>query len=49
MNTLREMNFTEVEGYLLYLKTKEIAQVKEGGKQKAVKKIKARDQLALGF
>lgn len=49
MNTLRQMNFTEVEGYLLYLKMKEVVQVKEGGKQKAVKKLKDKDQLALGF
>jgi ATP-dependent helicase/nuclease subunit A len=49
INILRLMNFTEVKGYLLYLKEKEVVEVKESGKQKIVKKIKDRDQLSLGF
>jgi ATP-dependent helicase/nuclease subunit A len=49
INILRLMNFTEVKGYLLYLKENEVVEVKESGKQKIVKKTKDRDQLSLGF
>jgi ATP-dependent exoDNAse (exonuclease V) beta subunit len=49
INILRLMNFTEVKGYLLYLKDNEVVEVKESGKQKIIKKINDRDQLSLGF
>jgi hypothetical protein len=49
MDVLRQMNFVEVKGFLLYLRNKEVIEVNEGGKQKAIKKMKDRDQLTLGF
>jgi ATP-dependent helicase/nuclease subunit A len=49
MTIMRQMNFFEVEGFLLYLKNNEVVQVKEGGKQKAIRKQKDKDQLGLGF
>ena len=49
IEVLRKMNFLEVEGFLLYLGDKQVVQVKEGGKQKVVKKVKDRDQLSLGI
>ncbi len=49
INILRLMNFTDVTGYLLYLREKEVVEVKETGKQKIVKKSKDKDQLSLGF
>jgi ATP-dependent exoDNAse (exonuclease V) beta subunit len=49
MEILREMNFIEVDGYLLYLKDRQVVEVKAGGKQKVVKKIMDRDQLSLGL
>jgi ATP-dependent helicase/nuclease subunit A len=49
MDTLRQMNFLDVDGYLLYLRDKQVVEVKTGGKQKVVKKIKDKDQMSLGF
>lgn len=46
---LRQMNFTSVEGYLLYLAERAVVEVRAGGKQKLVKKVVAKDQLNLGF
>ncbi len=49
MEVLRQMNFPEVEGYLLYLAESEVIEVKAGAKSKLVQKAKNRDQLDLGF
>jgi ATP-dependent exoDNAse (exonuclease V) beta subunit len=49
MEILRQMNFVDVRGFLLYLREKEVVEVKEGGKQKAMRKLKDKDQLGLGF
>lgn len=49
MSTLRQMNFINVEGYLLYLRSKDVVQVKEGGRQKVTKSTKNKDQLTFGF
>ena len=49
MDILRKMNFTEVEGYLLYLSENAITEVRPGGKAKLVQKRKDIDQLDLGF
>lgn len=38
MDTLRQMNYTTVEGYLLYLRDNEVVEVKTGVRGKAVKK-----------
>jgi ATP-dependent helicase/nuclease subunit A len=46
---LRMMNFVDVQGYLLYLRDKEVVEVKPGGKQKTVKKTADKDQLSLGL
>lgn len=46
---LRQMNYVEVEGYLLYLGENAITEVMAGGKPKLVAKKKNRDQLDLGF
>jgi CRISPR/Cas system-associated exonuclease Cas4 (RecB family) len=46
---LRQMNFTSVEGYLLYIREREVVEVKTGGKLKAVKKVADKDQLSLGI
>ncbi len=47
IDTLRQMNFTEVEGYLLYIKSGEVVSVPPGKKSK-VKEGKE-GQLGLGF
>jgi ATP-dependent helicase/nuclease subunit A len=47
--TLRKMNFTDVRGYLLYLRNSQLVEVRFGGKEKVVKKTKDRDQLSLGI
>lgn len=47
MTVLRQMNFTEVEGYLLYIKNREVVSVKSG-KPKTIKK-KNEGQLGLEF
>jgi ATP-dependent helicase/nuclease subunit A len=47
INIMRQMNFTDVEGYLLYLKDNEVVDVKESGRQSTVKKVKDKDQLSL--
>ena len=49
INILRQMNYLEVEGYLLYLGENAITEVMAGGKPKLVAKKKNRDQLDLGF
>ncbi len=49
IDLLRQMNFTSIEGYLLYLREKEIVEVKTNSKPKVVKKIADRDQLTLGI
>lgn len=47
IDTLRQMNFLDVSGYLLYLRDKEVVEVKPGGKQKVVKKVADKDQMSL--
>lgn len=49
MHLLHRMNFTHVEGYLLYLAENAIAEVKPGGRPKLVQKKRDKDQLELGF
>ena len=53
MEILRQMNFLEVQGYLLYVREGEIVQVKSGTApklvQRAVRKAKHKDQLELGL
>lgn len=49
METLRQMNFLQVEGYLLYLGKNEIVEVRSGSRHKAVVKNKNQDQLDLGL
>jgi ATP-dependent helicase/nuclease subunit A len=49
MEILRQMNFTDVQGFLLYIREKEVVEVKSGSKPKALKKVPDRDQLSLGF
>jgi len=49
MNILRQMNFLEVEGYLMYLKNREVVQVRAGSRQKLVSRKNDKDQLQLGF
>jgi ATP-dependent exoDNAse (exonuclease V) beta subunit len=48
IDVLHKMNYIEVEGYLLYLKSKEIVQV-QNGKPRAATKVKDRNQLGLDF
>jgi ATP-dependent exoDNAse (exonuclease V) beta subunit len=47
IDTLRQMNFTEVEGYLLYIKTGEVISVPPGKKTRA--KEDKKGQLGFGF
>ncbi|MBT1704125.1 UvrD-helicase domain-containing protein, partial [Chryseosolibacter indicus] len=49
IDILRQMNYTKIEGYLLYVRDKEIVEVKSEGKQKLIRKKNDRDQLSLGF
>ena len=49
MEILRQMNFLEVEGFLLYLGRNEIVEVKSGARQRAVPKSQNKDQLDLGL
>lgn len=49
INILRQMNFIDVQGFLLYLRTNDVVEVNESGKQKTSTKIKDKDQLLLGF
>jgi hypothetical protein len=49
MDSLRQMNFTEVEGFVLYLREKAVVEVKQEGKSRIVRKTKDKDQLSLGF
>ncbi|MGC1244344.1 MAG: UvrD-helicase domain-containing protein [Chryseosolibacter sp.] len=49
MDILRQMNFPEVEGFLLYLGETAIVEVKSPSRLKLVQKAKDRDQLDLGF
>ncbi|MBL7856684.1 MAG: UvrD-helicase domain-containing protein [Cyclobacteriaceae bacterium] len=46
MAILRNMNFLNVEGYLLYLRTKEVVEVRAGGKQK-IRAMKDERQLGI--
>jgi ATP-dependent exoDNAse (exonuclease V) beta subunit len=48
IDVLRKMNYLEVEGYLLYLKTREVVQV-QNGKPKGAVKVKDKNQLGLDF
>ena len=47
IDILKQMNFTEVEGYLLYTRDSEVISVGDG-KQQVVKK-KSKNQLGLDF
>ncbi len=49
IDILRQMNFTDIRGYLLYLRNNDVVEVRPGAKEKTIKKIKDRDQLSLGF
>jgi ATP-dependent helicase/nuclease subunit A len=49
MKVMKEMNFTEVEGYLLYLRDNSVVEIKSEGRQKLAKKLPPKDQLSLGF
>jgi ATP-dependent helicase/nuclease subunit A len=49
VDILRQMNFVDVDGYLLYLRDNEVVEVKVEGKQKTIRKLKDKDQLSLGF
>lgn len=49
MEILRQMNYPEVEGYLLYLRESEIIEVKAGARLKVIQKTKDKDQLDLGL
>ncbi len=49
VDILRKMNYTTVEGYLLYLRDKTIVEVKPEGKQRLIKKMADKDQLSMGF
>jgi RecB family exonuclease len=46
MDILRDMNYTDIEGYILYLRDSEVVEVKSG-KPKKVSKRKDEDQLDL--
>jgi ATP-dependent exoDNAse (exonuclease V) beta subunit len=48
MNVLRQMNFSDVEGYVLYLRDMEVLNVMEQ-KAKTSKRKENKDQLGLGF
>ncbi len=48
-DTLRQMNYVDVKGYLLYLRTNQLVEVRAPGKEKLVRKSKDKDQLSLGF
>lgn len=48
IDVLHKMNFVDVEGYLLYLKTLEVVEVRNG-KPRASAKVKDKSQLGLGF
>ncbi|MEX1238124.1 MAG: UvrD-helicase domain-containing protein [Cyclobacteriaceae bacterium] len=48
MDVLRQMNYPDVEGYLLYLGENDIVEVK-AGKPKLIQKVRNKDQLDLGF
>jgi hypothetical protein len=49
IDILRKMNFTEVEGFLLYLAENAVVEVRSGAKARIVQKKKDKDQLDLGF
>jgi ATP-dependent helicase/nuclease subunit A len=49
LEIMRQMNFIDVKGYLLYLVDRQVVEVKLGVKERTVKKIKDKDQLGLGF
>lgn len=47
IDILRKMNFTDVEGYVLYIRTKDVVSIPQG-KVKSIK-VKDENQLGLGF
>ncbi|MDQ2657941.1 MAG: PD-(D/E)XK nuclease family protein, partial [Bacteroidota bacterium] len=49
MEIMRKMNYTDVEGYLLYLSENAVAEVRAGGKPRLVQRRKDKDQLDLGL
>ncbi len=49
LDILRQMGFTEVQGYLLYTRDKEVTEVGKQAAAKVVKKKKEDNQLGLGF
>lgn len=49
MEIVRRMNFAPVEGFLLYLKEKEVVEVKPAARARVVKKVADKDQLTLGW
>jgi hypothetical protein len=49
MTILRKMNFTEVEGYILYLSENAVAEVKPGKSRLVQKRTKNVGQLDLGL
>lgn len=49
IEVLRQMNFPDVKGYLLYLRDIEIVELKTGTKSRLVQKAKHKDQLDLGL
>lgn len=49
IDILRQMNYLDVEGYLLYLRESEIIEVKTAAKLKIVQKTKNKDQLDFGL
>jgi ATP-dependent helicase/nuclease subunit A len=49
MNIMRQMNFIDVKGYLLYLIDNRVVEVTLQVKERVVKKAKDKDQLGLGF
>ncbi len=49
IEVLRQMNFPDVKGYLLYLRDIEIVELKTGTKSRLIQKAKHKDQLDLGL
>jgi ATP-dependent helicase/nuclease subunit A len=49
VNILRKMNYVSVQGFLLYLRNKEIVEVESMTKQKITRKKISKDQLSLGL
>ncbi len=49
ISILRKMNFVDVKGFLLYLRNREVVEVRDSGSPKVVKKSKDENQLSLGW